>query len=175
MKKVLSMICAVAICLGMAGCGGNKPVGDDPTAVYLDGEKVISLGMTRDEVNAILEPFDEKEDIISEKSVTYKNVISVSYDKKDLVYSIVLSDYIGTEEEKYTDFLGISLGMDYDKAKKMLDKKFIIEDEEREMFWIEFDEEGNLIANDDKTLWTFTISYHKNESNKIKFIECLTL
>ena len=39
MKRIFSMLCAVAICLGMAGCGANGL----PKSVYNDGVKALEV------------------------------------------------------------------------------------------------------------------------------------
>ena len=94
MKRIFSMLCAVAICLGMAGCGTNKPVGDDPTAVYLDGEKVISLGMTRNEIDAVLELDHSLDKIFPPEEdfgeIRYKNDISIRY--TDNIANLITGD-----------------------------------------------------------------------------------
>ena len=144
MKRVLSMICAVVLCLGMAGCGGNKQVGDDPTAVYLDGEKVISLGMTRDEVDAVLELDHTANKILEWKndkngSMAYENNIIIKYN--DNIVSMIMLTLLEEESKEYTDCLGNSLGMNYNKVKKKIGKKFAKEDNREEKFGIYFDAE----------------------------------
>ena len=171
MKRVLSMICAVVLCLGMAGCGGNKQVGDDPTAVYLDGEKVISLGMTRDEIEEILELDHSLDKIFPPEEdfgeIRYKNDISIRYtDNIANLITLVLSE---EENKQYGDFLGISLGMDYDKAKKKISKQFV--NEKEDAFNIKFDEEGKMISKDEKTKKiAMMLSYMKNDYNEIGYI-----
>ena len=139
MKKVLCMICAVAICLGMAGCGAKR----DPKALYVGDNKIISIEMSKEKIEDILVSDDElnKSVGLDESIETYykyyeNGSILIKY-TNDIPGAIILPD----EGKKYGDCFGVKPGMSFADAKKMFDNTEV--------------EFGKLSVSDNKFIYVF--------------------
>ena len=102
MAGLLVLVCMVGM---LAGCGGAQEL-----AVYKDGEKLLELGMTYDEmIESLGRPEDERDAFLEGASIVEYDGL-MAYLKDDVIFEINITG------KEYADSYGISPGMPFDKA-----------------------------------------------------------
>lgn len=110
MKRIVSAVLVLMLCLGLAGCGEKTYTNDDLAIYDTQTEQLIRLGDSKENVEKILGKAKSEKDYELFVSCEYNDGMDVTYDTENKVKEIQIVDFSHDDPYRYKLPSGVRFG-----------------------------------------------------------------